>query len=154
MSLEKSDDALDTVHILMAEDDVDDALLAREALEESRVVNKLRIVGDGVELLDFLNRRGAYEQVQEPLPGLILLDLNMPRMDGREALAALKSDPRFKRIPVVVLTTSEAEEDILRTYDTGASGYITKPVTFDGLKAVMESLGNYWLKIVHLPPRT
>jgi len=143
----------DAVCILMAEDDEDDALLAREALAESRVTNRLVVVSDGAELMDYLQHRGAYaDRASAPRPGLILLDLNMPRMDGREALAAIKADPDLRRIPVVVLTTSDAEEDIIRTYDIGASGYITKPVTFEGLTRVMESLGNYWLQIVHLPP--
>jgi len=102
--------------------------------------------------MDYLNRRGAYESLQgTPLPGLILLDLNMPRKDGREALQEIKSDAHFRRIPIVVLTTSQAEEDIYRTYDLGVSSFITKPVTFDGLVDVIKALSRYWIEFVELP---
>ena len=142
------------VVILMAEDDEDDRLLAREALAESLVVNDLRMVCDGVELLQYLRREGPYADPEtSPTPGLILLDLNMPRMDGREALLEMKRDPALRRIPVVVMTTSQAEEDVLRSYDLGASSYITKPVAFGGLVRVMKSLGSYWIQIVQLPSR-
>jgi CheY-like chemotaxis protein len=140
------------ITILMADDDADDRMLARDALEESRVVNDLRFVVDGVELLDYLYRRGQFaDPAVSPRPGLILLDLNMPRKDGREALAAIKADPDLRRIPVVVLTTSQAEEDIYSTYELGVSSYITKPVTFGGLVEVMKTLGRYWIEIVELP---
>jgi CheY-like chemotaxis protein len=141
------------VVLLMADDDADDCLLTKDALAESRVLNELYTVGDGEQLLDYLHRRGAYtDETHWPRPDLILLDLNMPRKDGREALREIKADPDLRRIPVVVLTTSKAEEDILRTYDLGASAFITKPVTFDGLVEVMKTLGRYWFEIVVLPP--
>ena len=139
------------VVILMAEDDSDDRLLTREAWAESRLINDLYFVEDGVELLDYLHRRGKYADA--PRPDLILLDLNMPRMDGREALAEIKTDPDLRCIPVVVLTTSAAEEDIVRSYDLGVSGFITKPVTFDELVEAMRIVGEYWFAIVKLPPK-
>ena len=141
-----------TVTILMADDDRDDRELTREAFVESRIANDLRFVEDGEELLDYLNRHGKYaDPSSSPRPGLILLDLNMPKMDGREALRAIKADPRFRPIRVVIMTTSKAEEDILRAYDLSAASYITKPVTFDGLIDVIKTLGKYWLEIVELP---
>jgi two-component system response regulator len=144
---------LDTrpITILMADDDADDRELAREALAESRVMNDLHAVGDGAELLDFLRRKGRYEHEDAPRPDLILLDLNMPKVDGREALAALKNDPNLRAIPVVILTTSRAEEDVVRSYDLGANSFISKPVTFVGLVDVMRELGRYWVVIVELP---
>jgi CheY-like chemotaxis protein len=139
--------------ILLADDDEEDRMLAADALEESRVVNDLRFVEDGDELLDYLYRRGRYSEPDAaPSPGLILLDLNMPRKDGREALREIKADPDLRRIPIIVLTTSKAEEDIYRTYDLGANSFITKPVSFDGLVAVMRDIGRYWIEIVELPP--
>jgi CheY-like chemotaxis protein len=139
--------------ILLADDDEEDRMLAADALEASRVVNDLRFVEDGEELLDYLYHRGSYAaQGSSPTPGLILLDLNMPRKDGREALREIKADPELRRIPVVVLTTSKAEEDIYRTYDLGANSFITKPVSFEGLVAVMRDIGRYWIEIVELPP--
>ena len=141
------------ITILMAEDDPDDRLLTQEALDESRLVNDLHFVEDGIELLDYLHQRGAYAVPQSaPRPGLILLDLNMPRMDGREALAEIKSDPDLRRIPIVVLTTSKAEEDILKTYNLGVGGFVTKPVSFEGLVEVIKAIGKYWFQIVELPP--
>ena len=139
------------ITILIADDDPDDRLLAREALDESRLVNDLRFVVDGEELLDYLHRRGGYATEPAPRPGLILLDLNMPKKDGREALEEIKSDPKLRSIPVVVLTTSKAEEDILRSYDLGVSSFIVKPVTFDQLVDVMRAIGRYWFEIVELP---
>jgi CheY-like chemotaxis protein len=140
------------ITILCAEDDEDDRLLITEALAEARLINDLRFVGDGEELLDYLHRRGAYaDEASSPRPGFILLDLNMPKMGGQEALALIKAEPSMRRIPVVILTTSKAEEDVLRGYDVGASSYIMKPVTFDGLVDVMRVLGKYWLGIVELP---
>lgn len=139
--------------ILLADDDEEDRMLAADALTESRVTNDLRFVEDGEELLDYLYKRGRYSGSDAaPTPGLILLDLNMPRKDGREALREIKADPDLRRIPVVVLTTSKAEEDIYRTYDLGANSFITKPVSFDGLVAVMRDIGRYWIEIVELPP--
>jgi CheY-like chemotaxis protein len=136
----------------MAEDDADDRQLTREAFEESRVVNDLRFVENGVELMDYLKGRGKYsDPEQSPRPGLILLDLNMPKKDGREALNEIKSDPALQHIPVVVLTTSKQEEDILRSYELHANSYITKPVTFEGLVQVIKAIGLYWFGIVELP---
>jgi CheY-like chemotaxis protein len=136
----------------MAEDDPDDRLLTEEALAESHLANPIHFVGNGEELLDYLNRRGQYRNRRRfPTPGIILLDLNMPKKDGREALQEIKADPKLRHIPVVVLTTSSAEEDILRTYDLGANSFISKPVTFEGLVKVMRALGHYWLEIVELP---
>src|SRR5262249_16446116 len=140
------------ITILMADDDEDDRLMTRDAFAESRVANDLRFVADGEELLDYLKRRGQYEDpASSPRPGLILLDLNMPKKDGREALAEMKADPTLKQIRVVVMTTSKAEEDIYRTYDLGATSYITKPVTFERLVDVIRTMGKYWLEIVELP---
>ncbi|UCE71021.1 MAG: response regulator [Nitrospiraceae bacterium] len=141
-----------TVTILMADDDEDDRLMTKDALEESRLHNELRFVEDGEELMDYLRRQGEYADAEKaPRPGLILLDLNMPRKDGREALKEIKADPELKRIPIIVLTTSKAEEDILRTYDLGVNSFIIKPVSFQGLVEVMKSLALYWLEIVELP---
>lgn len=141
------------ITILMAEDDPDDRELAREAFVESRLINDLRFVESGDELLDYLKRRGAYSAPgAAPTPGLVLLDLNMPGMDGREALERIKSDPDLRHIPVVVMTTSRAEEDVLRSYQHGANSYITKPVSFEGLGVVVRMLERYWLQIVDLPP--
>lgn len=136
----------------MADDDEDDRLLTQDALAESRVLNELHFVEDGVELLEYLERRGKFEdKTTSPRPGLILLDLNMPRMDGREALEAIKGNPNLKGIPVVILTTSKQEEDMVKGYNLGAASYITKPVTFDGLVELMKTLGKYWVEFVELP---
>lgn len=141
-----------TVTILMADDDEDDCMLAREALAESRLANALYLVRDGEELMDYLHQRGKYtDRNLAPRPGLILLDLNMPKKDGREALREIKTDPQLKHIPIVVLTTSKAEEDIYRSYELGANSYITKPVTFASLVEVMRTIGKYWFEIVELP---
>lgn len=140
------------ITILMADDDRDDCLLVKDAFIESRLVNDLRFVEDGEDLMDYLYNRSKYSDVTvAPRPGLVLLDLNMPRKDGREALMEIKADPDLRGIPIVVLTTSKQEEDILRSYDVGANSYITKPVTFKGLVEVIKSLGKYWLEIVELP---
>ncbi|MBH0026416.1 MULTISPECIES: response regulator [unclassified Pseudoalteromonas] len=140
------------ITILMADDDEDDRLLTQDALAESRVLNELHFVEDGVELLEYLERRGKFEdKTTSPRPGLILLDLNMPRMDGREALEAIKANPNLKGIPVVILTTSKQEEDMVKGYNLGAASYITKPVTFDGLVDLMKTLGKYWVEFVELP---
>jgi len=144
-------DTIQPVTILMAEDDPDDRMLTEDALEENRLANDLRFVENGEELLDYLYHRGQYNKINAPRPGLILLDLNMPKMDGREALKVIKSDASLKRIPVVVLTTSKAEEDILKSYDLGVNSFITKPVTFDDLVEVTREIGRYWFGIVVLP---
>lgn len=136
----------------MADDDADDRMLTKEALEESRVLNELRFVEDGEELMDYLAQRGKYSDPEAaPRPSVILLDLNMPKKDGREALKEIKADPALRRIPIVILTTSKSEEDIYKTYDLGASSYITKPVSFDGLVDLMKTLGQYWVEFVELP---
>ena len=136
----------------MADDDADDRMLTRDALAESRVLNELRFVEDGEELMEYLHRRGKYSNpADSPKPGLILLDLNMPKKDGREALKEIKSDANLRRIPIVVMTTSKAEEDVFRSYDFGASSFITKPVTFDRLVELMKALGEYWVEFVELP---
>lgn len=141
------------ITILMADDDADDRLMAQEALEEARLANTLHCVEDGEELMDYLYHRGQYGALHTAaLPGLILLDLNMPKKDGREALQEIKADAVLRRIPVVILTTSKAEEDILRSYDLGVSSFIVKPVAFDSLVKVMQTLGRYWFEIVELPP--
>jgi len=141
------------ISILMADDDEDDRQLAQEALQESKLVNELRFVKDGEELMDYLHHRGQYaDPASSPRPGIVLLDLNMPRKDGREALREIKSDPELRRIPVVVLTTSDTEEDIIRSYDLGVNSFIKKPVTFNGMVDIMKALGNYWFQIVELPP--
>jgi len=143
------------ITILLADDDEDDRKLAQDALVESRLANDLHTVEDGEELMDYLLRRGKYAALADsPRPGLILLDLNMPKKDGREALREIKADPSLRQIPVVVLTTSKAEEDIYRTYDLGANSFITKPVMFESLVKVMRELGTYWFEIVELPRRS
>ncbi len=140
------------ITIIMADDDPDDRELAKEAFAECRLANDVHFVEDGEELMEYLCRKGKYSGMTEaPLPALILLDLNMPRKDGREALKEIKSDPDLKRIPIVVLTTSKAEEDILRTYDLGVNSYVTKPVTFESLVETIKVLGKYWFEIVELP---
>lgn len=143
-----------TVTILMADDDEDDRMLAREALAESRVLNDFHCVPDGVELLNYLRHQAPYtDEVRYPLPSLILLDLNMPRLDGKGALSQIKADPALRSIPVIILTTSKEEEDMLRAYDLGAASFITKPVTFDKLVELMKTLGRYWIEFVELPNR-
>lgn len=140
------------VTILMADDDPDDRLMTKEAFAESLLANDLRFVEDGEELMDYLYRRGKFaDPATSPRPSLILLDLNMPRKDGREALQEIKADPLFRPIRVIIMTTSKAEEDIVRSYSLSAASYITKPVTFDSLVDVVRTLGKYWLEIVELP---
>ena len=138
--------------ILLTDDDEEDLQMTVEALRESRLGNDVRTTRDGEELMDYLLRRGRYADPSEaPTPGLILLDLNMPRKDGREALAEIKANPDLRRIPVIVLTTSKAEEDIFRSYDLGVNSFITKPVTFAGLVDAMKVLSRYWFEIADLP---
>jgi two-component system, response regulator len=138
--------------ILLADDDEEDRMLACDALAESRLSNRIYSVTDGEDLMDYLHRSGKYAPPADaPRPGLILLDLNMPRKDGREALREIKADPHLRQIPVLVMTTSSAREDISHSYDSGASSFICKPVTFEGLIEVMKALGRYWLEIVELP---
>ena len=141
-----------SIVILIADDDAEDRMLVRDALEEGRLKNDIHFVENGEELVDYLHNRGRFaDKGLYPTPGLILLDLNMPKKDGREALKDIKSDPHLRLIPIVVLTTSKAEEDILRTYDMGVSSFITKPVTFTALVDVMKTLSKYWFEIVELP---
>jgi len=140
------------ITILMADDDEDDRSLTREALEEGRLVNELRFVEDGEDLLDYLRREGKYAGSNAPRPGLILLDLNMPKKDGRTTLKEIKGDPDLRQIPVVILTTSKADEDVYRSYDLGVNSYIVKPVTFEALVDVLQTLEKYWFEIVELPP--
>lgn len=138
-----------TVEILLIEDNPGDVRLTREVLKEGKIWNNLNVVEDGVQALNFLHREGKY--VHAPHPDLILLDLNLPKKDGREVLAAIKLDATLKRIPVIVLTTSQAEEDILNAYDLYANCYITKPIDLDQFTTVIRSIENFWLTIVKLP---
>ena len=137
------------VSILMAEDDIEDQMLIREALKESDANYNLTIVNNGEELVDYLNQRGTYSGVS--LPKIVLLDLNMPRKNGHEALAEIKANPNLKQIPIIVLTTSDAEEDIQSTYSMGVSSYICKPVRFQELVDLVNTLGHYWFELVQLP---
>jgi CheY-like chemotaxis protein len=140
------------ITILMADDNTVDCLLVKEAVKKARLYNDLRFVENGVELMDYLHRRGKYTRATDaPRPGLILLDLNMPRKDGREALAEIKADPELHDIPVVVMTSSKADEDFWRSRGLGANIYLVKPVTFDALVNVVKSLGRYWFEIVDTP---
>jgi CheY-like chemotaxis protein len=140
------------ITILYADDDAEDRMLVKEAWAENRLANDLHFVEDGEELMDYLRRRGSYTHLSDqPLPGMILLDLNMPRKDGREALQEIKADPKLRSIPVVVLTTSKAEEDILRAYDLGVNSFILKPVTFQSLVDLTLTLSKYWFEVVELP---
>ncbi|MCK4224312.1 MAG: response regulator [candidate division Zixibacteria bacterium] len=140
--------------ILLAEDDPGDQELTRRALEQSRIRNELYIVEDGEEALDYLLRRGKYEDpASSPKPDLMLLDLNMPKMDGKQLLKQMRADPNLRRIPVVALTTSKQESDIIRTYDLGANSYIVKPVNMDQFINAVKVLKDYWFQIVVLPPR-
>ena len=139
------------IDILLVEDNPGDVVLTQEALEEGKIRNRLTVAEDGVEALALLRREGQYQEA--PRPDLILLDLNLPRKDGREVLADIKADEQLRRIPVVVLTTSKAEEDILKTYDLHANCYITKPVDLDQFIEVIKSIDDFWLTVVRLPPR-
>jgi len=140
------------VKIHMCDDDPDDQLLVSDALLEARLGNKIDFTNNGVELLQYLNREGEFTHLKgDPLPGLILLDLNMPIMDGREVLTHLKNNDKFKSIPIVVLTTSKAEEDVAKTYGMGVNSFIIKPVSFDSLVELIRSMTDYWFHIVSLP---
>ncbi len=137
------------VEILLVEDNPGDVRLTREAFKEAKIVNNLHTVADGVEALAFLRREGRY--ASSPRPDLMLLDLNLPRKDGREVLAEVKTDPDLRRIPIVILTTSKAEEDILKTYDLHANCYIVKPVDFERFIDVVKMIEGFWLSVVMLP---
>jgi CheY-like chemotaxis protein len=142
----------ESITILIADDDEDDILLTRQALVASRLSNELRVVRDGEELMRYLLHEGEYRNLESsPRPGVILLDLNMPKKNGREAIAEIKSIPSLRQIPILILTTSRAEQDITEMYDLGASSYIAKPVGFQSLVSVMQQLGKYWFEIVELP---
>ena len=138
------------VEILLVEDNPGDVRLTQEALKESKITNSLTVAKDGVEALEVLRREGVHADA--PKPDVIFLDLNLPRMDGREVLSIIKEDPELRRIPVVVLTTSEAEQDVLRAYDLHANCYICKPVDLDQFIRVVRSIESFWLSVVKLPP--
>ena len=141
------------IRILIADDDADDRMLIEDAFVEARLNNPIDFVNDGEQLMDYLKREGDYAHLTEDsVPGLILLDLNMPKKDGRTALKEIRADDYLRRIPIVILTTSKSEEDILRTYNLGVNSFITKPVSFDGLVEVVQVLSKYWIEIVALPP--
>lgn len=142
-----------SISILVADDDPDDRQMTKEALEENFLLNELQFVEDGQQLMDYLRKEGRFADpsINAPRPGLILLDLNMPKKDGRECLKEIKSDPDLRSIPIIILTTSKAEEDIIKTYDLGVNCFVTKPVTFTELISVTRSIGEYWFEIVKLP---
>jgi chemotaxis family two-component system response regulator Rcp1 len=144
-----SDKRGDPVEILLAEDNPGDVRLTEKALEKGKIVNNLHVVNDGVEAMAYLRQEGEY--AGKPRPDLMLLDLNMPRMDGQEVLAQMDEEPDLRRIPVVVLTSSEAEEDIVKSYELNANAYLTKPVDFDGFVDVIKSVEDFWLAVVRLP---
>jgi CheY-like chemotaxis protein len=142
------------IEILIADDDAEDIMLIKDALNESRLKNGVQSVKDGEELMHYLRNEGKYSDKDKyPTPGIILLDLNMPKKDGREALKEIKADKNLRTIPIVILTTSKAEEDILKTYNLGVSSFITKPVKFSTMVDVMKTLNKYWFEIVELPNR-
>jgi CheY-like chemotaxis protein len=144
-------ESLDVIDVLLVEDDPGDVLLIREAFEDNKVHNRLHVVADGVEALSFLRREG--EHADAPQPDLVLLDLNLPRKDGREVLAEVKGDDALQHIPVVVLTTSKAEEDVLRSYKLHANAYVTKPVDFERFIDVVRQIDEFFVTVVKLPPR-
>ncbi len=144
-------DNTEPIEILIVEDNASDARLAEETLKDSKINNCLYHVRDGVEAMQFLHRQGEYNDA--PYPDLILLDLNLPRKDGREVLAEIKEDPELRLVPVVVLTTSEAERDLVRTYDLHANAYIIKPMDLNGFADVVQGVRDFWLSIVRLPPK-
>jgi CheY-like chemotaxis protein len=150
MPLTDTAEALRPIEVLLVEDDEGDVVITREALAEGKVINRLHVVGDGVEALDYLRRQGPHGDATKP--DLVLLDLNLPRMDGRQVLEEIKSDPELRRIPVVVLTTSAADEDILASYDLHANAYVTKPVDFDRFVDVIRSIDDFFISVVQLPP--
>ena len=141
-----------SITILLADDDPDDRLLVQEAFEENHLLNVVHTVEDGEELLEYLHKKGKFAETAVR-PNMILLDLNMPRKSGLEALQEIKADPELRSIPVIVLTTSKAEEDIIRSYDLGVNSFVVKPVTFESLVDLVKTLGNYWFQIVELPAK-
>jgi two-component system, response regulator len=141
------------IRIVVADDDPDDRMMIKDAFEEAKLGNPVDFVQDGVELMEYLRREGQYKSMaNQPYPGFILLDLNMPRKDGRTALKEIKESSELHRIPIVILTTSKAEEDIIKTYNLGVNSFICKPVSFDGLVEIVKTVGRYWIEIVALPP--
>ena len=137
------------IDVLLVEDDPGDVLMTREAFKDNKLANRLSVVPDGIDAMAFLRKEDQY--ADSPTPDLVLLDLNLPRMDGREVLAAMKSDPQLRRIPVVVLTTSEAEEDVLRSYSLHANAYVTKPVDFHRFIEVVRQIDDFFVTVVRLP---
>jgi CheY-like chemotaxis protein len=142
-------DRPDPIEVLLVEDDPGDVLLIREAFEDNKVANRLHVVADGVEALEFMRQTG--EHADAPRPDLVLLDLNLPRKDGREVLAEVKADASLRTIPVVVLTTSEAEEDVLKSYQLHANAYVTKPVDFERFVAIVRQIDDFFVSVVRLP---
>jgi len=142
-------EAVRPIEVLLVEDDEGDVLMTREALDEGKVLNRLNVVGDGVEAVAYLRQDGAYADAARP--DLVLLDLNLPRRDGRQVLEEVKNDPDLRRIPIVVLTTSEAEEDVMRSYDLHANAYVTKPVDFDRFVEVIRQIDEFFISVVRLP---
>jgi CheY-like chemotaxis protein len=141
------------IRIVVADDDADDRMMIKDAFEESKLVNPVDFVEDGVQLMEYLRREGEFKRfANQPYPGFILLDLNMPRKDGRTALKEIKESATLHRIPIVILTTSKAEEDIIKTYNLGVNSFICKPVSFDKLVEIVKTVGRYWIEIVALPP--
>jgi len=141
------------IRIVVADDDSDDRMMIKDAFDESKLGNPVDFVEDGVELMEYLNREGKWTHLaNQPFPGFILLDLNMPRKDGRTVLKEIKESSGLHRIPIVILTTSKAEEDIIRTYNLGVNSFICKPVSFDKLVDIVKTVGHYWIEIVALPP--
>ena len=143
--------SVETIDILLVEDNLGDVRLTKEALKDAKVLNEVYVVQDGVEAMRFLRRQGSFSKM--PMPDLILLDLNLPKKDGREVLAEIKQDPKLKHIPVVILTTSKADEDIMRTYNLHANAYITKPVDLNRFVEIIHALEEFWFSIVKLPPK-
>ena len=142
---------VETIDILLVEDNPGDIRLTKEALKDAKVLNEIYVAQDGVEAMEFLHRKGKFSNM--PTPDMILLDLNLPRKDGREVLAEIKQDPKLKHIPVVILTTSKAEEDIIKTYNLHANAYITKPVDLNRFIEIIHTLEEFWFSIVKLPPK-
>ena len=141
------------VRIVVADDDADDRMMIKDAFEASKLANEIDFAEDGVQLLEYLRREGKWSKLAgEPYPGFILLDLNMPRKDGRTVLKEIRNDPVLHRIPVIILTTSKAEEDIIKTYNLGVNSFICKPVSFEKLVEIVKTVGHYWIEIVQLPP--
>jgi CheY-like chemotaxis protein len=141
------------VRIVVADDDADDRMMIKDAFEESKLSNPVDFVEDGIQLLEYLNREGKFAHLKgQPYPGFILLDLNMPRMDGRTVLKEIRASEQLHRIPIVILTTSKAEQDIIKTYNLGVNSFICKPVSFDKLVDIVKTVGHYWIEIVALPP--